>query len=111
MRDYKGKMARYKLSKPRYAQLRRFCLRRDIRTRMVVMKAMEKTTDDVLRTWIFRHVTSESYGLDAMEADGMPCNRDTFRVYRARFYWELDKILKGANISGLHCGTTEEKGR
>lgn len=98
MRNYKAKMAAYRLPKPRYAELREFCLCSDSDDRQYIIRALEETVNDDLSRWLFLHVVSTDYGWTRMEAEGLPCSRDTFRVYRARFYWNLDRILNGATF-------------
>ena len=98
MRDYKAKMQKYKLPPGRYRKLREFCLCSDMEERIYIEMALAETCSDGLAEWLYRHVVSTDYGWAKLETGGLPCNRDTFRVYRARFYWELDKILKRGDI-------------
>lgn len=95
MRDYKVKMQMYKLSPERYAELREFCLCSDLDERVYIEMALQETVNDELASWLFKHVISTDWTWARMESEGLPCNRDTFRVYRAKFYYHLDRILTG----------------
>ena len=98
MRNYKAKMAKYRLPEARYAELREFCLCSDSADRQYITHALELTVNDDLARWLYLHVVSTDYGWAKLEAEGLPCSRDTFRVYRAKFYWHLDRILNGASL-------------
>ena len=91
VRNYKHRMARYRLSHERYEALRQFCLMRSHRD--VVREAMMEACDDALADWLLLHVTSKAWKWAKLEANGIPCCQDTFRLYRARFYWCLNQRL------------------
>lgn len=93
MRDYKRKMDMYRLPKRRYQRLRNYCHRTDDEAQTIIGQAIGLVTKDALALWLYRHVTERDYSWASMETDGLPCTRDTFRVYRAKFYWELDKLV------------------
>lgn len=93
MRNYKRRMEQYRLPKERVDALRRWC-RRTSPTAPEIERALSRTTDEVLAGWIRRNVTGELFRWRDMELAGLPCSRDTFRVYRACFFWELDRELK-----------------
>lgn len=95
MRDYKAKMQMYRLSSIRYAELRRFCLNANRNDLICIEAALSETVKDELATWLYKHVVSTDWTWAKMESEGLPCNRDTFRVYRAKFYYNLDRILTG----------------
>lgn len=90
MRNYKQKIARYRLNQERYKELKAYCSKGPSPD---VKKAISMTCDDCLSGWIERHVCTSKWNLKRMQAAGLPCNADTFRVYRARFYYNLDKVL------------------
>lgn len=94
MRDYKGKMDKYRISDGRYEALREYCLNAGERDEKYIREALSHTCNDALASYIYRHVTTRGYGLERMQADRMPCNADTFRLYRARFFWNLDRIIR-----------------
>lgn len=94
MRDYKRKMDAFRLSPERYQKLRRYCLTAGAKEREVIEQTAAEVTDDVMARYITEHVTSSEYGVTSMLADGMPCGADTFRIYRAKFFWVLDKQVK-----------------
>lgn len=96
MRDYKRKMDKYRLPQRRCEELREFCLCAGHDEREIIETAVRMTADDGLCVWLYKHVVSTDYRWAKMEADGLPCGRDTFRVLRARFYWNLDGLLNGA---------------
>lgn len=89
MRNYSGKMKKYWIPTHRYRNLKELCVNHKEDPR--IDAALKKTTDEVIAEYIRRQVT-ESCSMAALEADGMPCNRDTFRVYRAKFFWVLNEI-------------------
>lgn len=99
MRDYKSKMERYRLPKQRYKELKEYCLMLSPEHQVLIEQALQMTTNDQLCRWLYKHITQNDYGWAKLEADGLPCGRDTFRVVRARFYWMLDGVLKGANTT------------
>lgn len=91
MRDYKRKMDAFRLSPERYQKLRRYCLTAGGKEREVIDQTAAEVTDSVMGRYIAQHVTCAKYSVTAMMADGMPCGADTFRIYRAKFFWALDK--------------------
>ena len=94
MRNYKQKMFRYRLDKARYRELRDYCLCAGRDERMIIESAAADAADEVIGRYILQHVLSTDRSVVALRADGMPCNDDTFRVYRARFFWILDQRLR-----------------
>lgn len=94
MRNYKAKMQKYRLPPERYRQLRDFCLCAGREEHIYIEMALAETCSDNLSKWLYRHVASTDYGWLQMEADSLPCSRDTFRIYRAKFYWTLDRLTK-----------------
>ena len=91
MRDYKEKMEACRLPEDRYRELRRYCLAH--KDSPLISQVAYDAIGDELARYVIRHVTSRDYNMAKMEVDGLPCNRDTFRVYRARFFCELDKRI------------------
>lgn len=103
MRNYKEKMSRYRIPKDRYRKLKEYCAENGNDGRITI--ALKRTTDDALAAYIRKQVT-ESCSLAALEAAGLPCNRDTFRVYRAKFFWTLDMFVpNGAARPQVFCDT------
>lgn len=94
MRDYKAKMEKYRLPEDVYEQLRDYCLCASLTERIYIEMALEEAIGDELSKFMYRHVVSTDYSFTRMELDGMPCGRDTFRIYRAKFYYHLWNILK-----------------
>lgn len=96
MRNYKQKMDRYRLPKERYRELRAFCLNADSNEMNIIESAVSAAFDgkyDPLEYWMLSHITSPDFNWAKMEAMHIHCNRDTFRLRRARVYYELDKLL------------------
>lgn len=97
LRNYKRKMERYRLNQNRYKELKAYCRKGPSPE---ISQALKMTCDDCLSDWIERHVCMSTWPLKRMRAAGLPCTDDTFRVYRARFYYNLDRVLSrnGANF-------------
>lgn len=93
MRNYKQKMDQYRLPKQRIQELREYCLLSGTRERESIETAAVEAAGDCLSRWLYKHVVSTDYSWARMEADCLPCSRDTFRLYRTRFYYILDQIL------------------
>ena len=97
MRDYRKKMAKYRISRERYVQLRNLCM--DPQKRELVEAALKAMGDSGLSKYILLHVTTKQWEWRHLEAAGIPCSADTFRIYRAKFYWFLDSMAgNGAKI-------------
>ena len=95
IRDYKKKMKLYQIDKERYHELRSFCKTKEAESYIIKALTLEfEEAPDMLALWIYHHVTDEKYNWSYMEANNIPCNRDTFRIYRAKFFYELDQLLK-----------------
>ncbi len=58
------------------------------------MRATFGTVNDPLAYYIELEMTSVC-SWAKLESMQIPCNRDTFRIYRAKAFFNLDKILKG----------------
>lgn len=93
MNNYKKRMDKYRLPKERYRELREYCKHGATDE---IREALAKTGGGTLAEWIERHVCHGGWKWTRMEAHGIPCNADTFRVYRAKFYKNLDDVLKRA---------------
>ena len=88
--------------------LKRYCTR--TRDYSMIHAAIDDAigTGEGLHDYLFRHVTRNDYPWARLEADGIPCNVDTFRIYRHRFYHELNKRINGADCVGVNDGKTKE---
>ncbi len=93
MRDYRKKMQRYKLDKERYDHLRTLC--RQAESSEIVESAISAVGEPGLSFYLRMHVT-KGWKWRRLAAAGVPCSGDTFRVYRAKFYWYLDGLENGA---------------
>lgn len=103
MRNYARKMAAVRLPPERMRELKAYChaAREDDAKRSVVDGAMEETLrGDRLDRWI-RESVLRGLGYDAMQARGIPCSRDTFRLYRARFFKALDAAVWAEEARGV----------
>ena len=90
-------MDMYRLPRERYAELHGYCMRG---VNEEIREALRRTDCGALADWIERHVCEKDWRWARMEARGIPCNGDTFRVYRAKFYYMLDKILSEEGETG-----------
>ena len=93
MRDYRKKMQRYKLDKERYDHLRTIC--RQAESAEIVESAISAVGEPGLSFYLRMHVT-KGWKWRRLAAAGVPCSGDTFRVYRAKFYWYLNALENGA---------------
>lgn len=93
MRGYREKMAAYRLPLDRRRELRAFCQVADAQGLAMIRSAAVEACGDNLAPWIVRHVTLPQKDWDALQFEGIPCSVDTFRVYRARFYAILHRML------------------
>ena len=96
MRNYRGKMELYRLDPARKKVLRQWCRQPEHRAQVEVV--MAETCDVVLGRYILMHV-ADDWKWAKLEANRIPCSVDTFRVYRAKFYFLLDQALSRANAS------------
>lgn len=98
MRNYSQKMAAYRLPKDRYESLRAFCLSADWEQTQLIKEIAIETVPDALSEWIVMYAR-KGMTWTQLEARGVPCSRDTFRYYRARFFWLLDKHMYEASLT------------
>ena len=94
MRGYKEKIDAVQIPKSRIEELKAFCLDSSRSERDIIEAAACEASDSVMGAWIVRHVTSTDWPWRSMEAAGVPCGADTFRVYRARFFFLLNRKLE-----------------
>lgn len=95
-RDYKKKMEKYRMNPERYKELRRLCKRQDFQK--TVRKALNNDKYYGLEEWLFLHTTDRlrwRSSIAQLQSEGLPCCEDTFRVYRAKFYYNLELIYYG----------------
>ena len=96
MRNYQAKLAAYKLPAERIQALREFCLLSDGLDRDIVEAAAYEAAPDALAGYLIKHVTSTDCPWRALKAENIPCNRDTFHLRRAKFFYILDRKLAAA---------------
>ena len=85
-------MDRYRISQQRYKELRDLCLHPGHEE--LIDEALDGIDAPGLESWIKKHVTTEKWKWKRLEASGVPCSGDTFRVYRSKFYHYLDSIVR-----------------
>lgn len=81
-----------RLDPERYKELRAYCIRNGRNPQLI--KAAREATDSVMAEWLILHVTSSEWRWKRLYLNGVPCCADAFRIYRARLYWNLDKVLR-----------------
>lgn len=103
MRYYSLKMQIYRIEPARLKWLRNLCHRYpelDAETRRIIDGA---TFDlmiggDQLPVWV-RHQALSGCSWAFLEARAVPCNEDTFRLARARFFWLLNRRITRQEIA------------
>lgn len=98
MRNYSQKMAAYRLPKDRYECLQAYCRTAGWEEKQLIKEIMYETVSDALGDWLLLYVL-KGLTWTQLEVRGIPCSRDTFRYYRARFFWLLDKQVNGATFA------------
>ncbi len=99
MRNYTEKANKYRLPEERTNALRAFChsaLGDDLE---LIRDVAFDTVQDALANWIVMYVTDERMTWVRMEVRGVPCSRQTFRIYTLRFYWLLDKYVTEGGLA------------
>ena len=115
MRNYKAKRAAYLLPKERYAYLRDYCMHAGSAGNDVIEAALKETAEPALAAWIRLHVTTKNWKWARLEANRIPCSRDTFRLYRLKFFFNLDKkvppgVVEAEEGSEKHGQETAPRG-
>ena len=80
----------------RYKELRAKCKKPGFEKK--IREALSNDNYYGLEEWIFIHVTDpkrKTSSIGALQAVGLPCYDDTFRLYRAKFYYNLELIIFG----------------
>ena len=94
MRNYTDKAREVRLPKEREKELREWCLRARGDDLELIRDVAFDATQDALSEWIVLSVTSVRWPWARLEANHRPCSQQTFRLYKMRFYYLLDKDLK-----------------
>ena len=99
MNGYKEKMNRYRHDKETMIKLKEYCF--STRDYTIIKQALANTfhPDDIINDYMFKHVTIKNYEWAKLECDALPCCRDTFRLYRAKFFYNLNERLKEVSPS------------
>ena len=99
MRDYKKKADQYRLPTEVVHSLKEYCY--TVKDKRLIHEAIDAAIGkgDGLHSYLFRHVTRTDWPWPRLEANGVPCTVDVFRLNRHRFYYELNNMLNGAVIS------------
>lgn len=104
MRDYKGKMEKYRIPKSRRALLIAYCrTTNEERLQRIQDVLDEEFLDDAITWWLFQSIVNR-WTWEKLELSSVPCGQDTFRLYRARFFWALNRKIFGADFSGGNRG-------
>lgn len=99
MRNYKQKMDKYRLPKSRRLICSAFCHTTNAERLQTVADVLEEEFgEDAIRHWIYYNVVL-GWNWAKLESERVPCSQDVFRIYRARFFFALDRKLNGADIS------------
>ena len=94
-------MQSVKLPQERLKQLYAFCRTATADEAEIIDLALDKALGcDMLRVYILRHVVL-GWGWARLQAEGIPCGRDTFRYYRAKFFAALNSMISS---QGKGCG-------
>ena len=94
MRDYKKKMDEVRIPKDRLDSLKLLCSSHSPESEELIQKALDltfKDKNDGLREWIYRGVVL-GWKWAKLEVNCIPCCRNIYNVYRARFFWNLDRL-------------------
>ena len=92
-------MDSYRITKNRYMELRSLCKKQGFEE--TVREALGNDLYYGLEEWIFIHVTEprkRRSNFYTLQAEGLPCACDTFRLYRAKFYYNLELIVYGNHV-------------
>lgn len=109
MRNYSKKIAKYSLEKRKRVFLNAYCHTTNEERLRVIADAMQDAFgDDTISRWIWDDVVGGAKW-SLLEARGVPCSRDAFRIYKAKFFCVLDKKI-GATFYGSKDSTMNPKG-
>lgn len=109
MRDYSKKIARYSVEKKRRLFLNMYCHTTNEERLQTVADAMQDAFgDDAISEWLWESIV-KGVKWAALETRGIPCSRDAFRIYKAKFFYILDKKI-GATFSESNASTINPKG-
>lgn len=95
MRNYKGKMDKYRLTPERYEVVRDYCL--TTKDHGLIKLAISIAAGDIA-PWMLKHLTNKEYLYPQMELDSIPCNGDTFRIKRQRVYYTLSRMMESKGL-------------
>ena len=90
-------MDKYRLPSGRMTFLKLFCQEApDNGQHETIMKVLLSVTDSAMADFIYRNVCRRERW-NILRAHGVPCCADTFRFYRAKFFYYLDRELEKKN--------------
>jgi len=96
LRNYKQKMDKYRLPPGRMNHLLHYCQHAGDGQRKTIKKVLLSVTDPVIADFLFMNIC-EGKRWRHLEAYGIPCCSDAFRIYRRKFFYYLDMELKAHN--------------
>lgn len=109
MRDYSKKIARYSVEKQRRLFLSAYCnTTNEDRLRVIADAMQDAFGDDAISRWIWDAVV-RGVKWSVLETRGVPCSRDAFRIYKAKFFYILDMKI-GATFCEAKNSTMNPKG-
>jgi hypothetical protein len=91
-------MSRYRLTESRYKELKAMCLHPT--NKELIERALRELGCPGMENWMRRHVCTSEWKWKRLEASGIPCSGDSFRLYRARFFWILNQLETGRKTMG-----------
>lgn len=94
MRNYREKMALYRVSKDRKQHIILCCKRKEISE--ISIETVLKASDLVwLKKWLTPVYTGSTESIAKKVSSGMPCNEDSFRIHRERFFMFMELLVFG----------------
>lgn len=97
MRDYRKRIAQYAIDKKRLGYLKAYCrTSNEERLRVVADTMQDAFGDDSIQQWLWHSIVG-SWKWAEQEAHGIPCSRDSFFFYKAKFYYVLHEKI-GATL-------------
>lgn len=94
-------MDTYRVSKIRCKELREKCRSNNPEFNKLIRKALEKSDciwmEDIIMQYIKRRTRKERT-LCMLELEKAPCNADTYRLYRTKFFYNLEILYYGNHI-------------
>jgi hypothetical protein len=108
MRDYKGKMEKYRIPKSRKTLLMAYCrTTNEERLQRIRDVFDEEFGEDAIIWWLYQAIVNRWTWMQ-LQNKNVPCGEDSFRVYKARFFWALNRKIFGADFLDEKRGIMED---